>query len=63
MPRTESVRALEILDSRGNPTIRAQSSLDDGVVAAAPSGATTGEHEAMELARLSTKGILAVRIT
>jgi enolase len=46
-----SVRALEILDSRGNPTLRAYVSLDNGVTASAsvPSGASTGEHEAVEL--------------
>ncbi len=46
-----SVRALEILDSRGNPTVRVRVTLDDGVVADAsvPSGASTGENEAVEL--------------
>jgi enolase len=46
-----SVRALEILDSRGNPTLRAYVSLDNGITAAAsvPSGASTGENEAVEL--------------
>ncbi len=46
-----SVRALEILDSRGNPTLRAYVSLDNGVTASAsvPSGASTGENEAVEL--------------
>ncbi len=41
----------EILDSRGNPTVEAEVSLDDGSVgrAAVPSGASTGEHEAVEL--------------
>ena len=43
------VRALEILDSRGNPTIRVQVQLKSGVVASAsvPSGASTGEKEAL----------------
>lgn len=46
-----SVRALEILDSRGNPTVRVHVTLDDGVTASAsvPSGASTGENEALEL--------------
>lgn len=46
-----SVRALEILDSRGNPTLRAYVTLDHGITASAsvPSGASTGEHEAVEL--------------
>ena len=51
MAKITSVRALEILDSRGNPTLRVQVGLDDGVVATAsvPSGASTGENEAVEL--------------
>ncbi|MFZ0052752.1 MAG: phosphopyruvate hydratase, partial [Desulfobaccales bacterium] len=46
-----SVRALEILDSRGNPTLRAYVTLDRGITASAsvPSGASTGENEAVEL--------------
>ena len=45
------ISALEILDSRGNPTVRAQVTLANGIVASAsvPSGATTGSHEACEL--------------
>jgi enolase len=45
------VHAREILDSRGNPTVEAEVTLDDGSVgrAAVPSGASTGEHEAVEL--------------
>jgi enolase len=47
----ESVLAREILDSRGNPTVEVDVTLDSGVVgtAAVPSGASTGEHEALEL--------------
>ena len=46
-----SVRAREILDSRGNPTIEVDVRCDDGSFgrAAVPSGASTGEHEAVEL--------------
>ncbi len=46
-----AVHAREILDSRGNPTIEADVFLDDGVMgrAAVPSGASTGENEALEL--------------
>lgn len=46
-----SVEAKEILDSRGNPTIEVEVTLDDGSVgrAAVPSGASTGVHEALEL--------------
>ena len=47
----ESVSAREILDSRGNPTVEVDVMLDSGIVgtAAVPSGASTGEHEALEL--------------
>ena len=63
------VHAREILDSRGNPTIEAEVVLASGssAVAAVPSGASTGEHEAVELrdgdaARYGGKGVLdAVR--
>lgn len=46
-----SIRAREILDSRGNPTLEAEVALDSGAVgrAAVPSGASTGEREAIEL--------------
>ena len=46
-----SVKARQILDSRGNPTLEAQVELEGGAVglAAVPSGASTGEHEACEL--------------
>jgi enolase len=65
----ESVIAREILDSRGNPTIEAEVTLVGGEVgrAAVPSGASTGEHEAVELRdedkqRYGGKGVLkAVR--
>ncbi len=60
-----SVQALEILDSRGNPTIRVRVNLDNGVSACAsvPSGASTGENEAVELRdgdkkRYGGKGVL-----
>jgi enolase len=51
MARIAGVRAREILDSRGNPTVEADVWLDSGVVgrAAVPSGASTGENEAVEL--------------
>jgi enolase len=60
-----SVHAREILDSRGNPTVEADVSLSSGSVgrAAVPSGASTGEHEAVELRdgdpkRYASKGVL-----
>ena len=47
----ELIGAREILDSRGNPTVEVEVALDDGSLArpAVPSGASTGEHEAVEL--------------
>ncbi len=47
----EQVGAREILDSRGNPTVEVEILLEDGIMsrAAVPSGASTGEHEAVEL--------------
>lgn len=59
----EKVRALEIFDSRGNPTVEVHAYLSDGTVAKAevPSGASTGEKEAIELRdggkRLQGKGV------
>lgn len=49
--KIEKVRGYEILDSRGNPTVRAEVMLSDGSVgiAGVPSGASTGINEAMEL--------------
>ena len=64
MPRIKDIRAWEILDSRGFPTVEAEVRLDDGVSgrAAVPSGASTGAHEALELrdgdkARYFGKGV------
>ena len=58
------LRALEILDSRGNPTVMVEAELSDGTTAGAkiPSGASTGKHEAVELrdgdpARYAGKGV------
>jgi len=49
--KIKTIRALEILDSRGNPTLEAEVHLDNGAIgrAAVPSGASTGEREAVEL--------------
>ncbi len=51
MPLIEDIYAREILDSRGNPTVEVEVLLDDGSFgrAAVPSGASTGENEAVEL--------------
>ena len=61
----ENVHAREILDSRGNPTVEVEVSLKSGVVgrASVPSGASTGENEALELrdgdkSRYGGKGVL-----
>ncbi|MCK5573954.1 MAG: enolase, partial [Bacteroidetes bacterium] len=59
------VVAREVLDSRGNPTVEVDVELEDGTIgrAAVPSGASTGEHEAVELrdgdtSRYGGKGVL-----
>jgi enolase len=63
VPIIEQVGAREILDSRGNPTVEVELALTDGTFAraAVPSGASTGEHEAVELrdggSRYSGKGV------
>src|SRR5688500_20142198 len=51
MSAIESVYAREVLDSRGNPTVEAEVVLEGGAMgrAAVPSGASTGEREAVEL--------------
>ncbi|HEY5445749.1 MAG TPA: phosphopyruvate hydratase, partial [Pyrinomonadaceae bacterium] len=61
----KAVFAREILDSRGNPTVEAEVILEDDTIgrAAVPSGASTGEHEAVELRdgdkkRYGGKGVL-----
>src|SRR5438132_14399033 len=61
----EAIRAREILDSRGNPTVEVDVILESGILgrAGVPSGASTGEHEACELRdedakRYSGKGTL-----
>jgi enolase len=69
MSQIDHIHAREILDSRGNPTVEADVTLVNGVTgrAAVPSGASTGEHEAVELRdedpkRFGGKGVLkAVR--
>jgi enolase len=65
MSQIEAIRAREILDSRGDPTVEVDVLLDDGATgrAAVPSGASTGEHEALELRdgepeRFGGKGVL-----
>jgi enolase len=64
-PKITALSAMEILDSRGNPTVRVFCELDNGirVSASVPSGASTGENEAVELRdgdpkRYAGKGVL-----
>ncbi|MCY4230282.1 MAG: enolase, partial [Alphaproteobacteria bacterium] len=66
MTAITDIHAREVLDSRGNPTVEVEVHLEDGSVglAAVPSGASTGAHEAHErrdgdLARYGGKGVLA----
>lgn len=63
--KIQSIQAMEILDSRGNPTIRVYVQLENGILgtASVPSGASTGELEALELRdhdqkRYAGKGVL-----
>jgi enolase len=65
MTKIVDIKAFEILDSRGNPTVMAEVILEDGSVgsATAPSGASTGSREALELrdgdkSRYLGKGVL-----
>jgi enolase len=65
MTKIVDIKAFEILDSRGNPTVMAEVILDDGSIgsATAPSGASTGSREALELrdgdkSRYMGKGVL-----
>lgn len=65
MSKITALSALEILDSRGNPTVRVHLRLENGICVSAsvPSGASTGEHEAVELrdgdkTRYGGKGVL-----
>ena len=65
MTNIENITAREVLDSRGNPTVEAEVTLADGSVGRAivPSGASTGENEALELRdgdkkRYAGKGVL-----
>ena len=63
--KIENIHAREILDSRGNPTVEVEVTLDNGVMgrASVPSGASTGENEALALrdgdkSRFGGKGVL-----
>ena len=63
--KIEKIHAREILDSRGNPTVEVEVTLENGVMgrASVPSGASTGENEALELrdgdkSRFGGKGVL-----
>ena len=62
--KIKNVKAREILDSRGNPTVEVDVILENGILgrAAVPSGASTGEREALEMrdggSRYNGKGVL-----
>src|SRR6188474_3516179 len=63
--RIQKIRGREVLDSRGNPTVEVDCILENGIIGRAivPSGASTGEHEALELRdgdkkRFLGKGVL-----
>lgn len=60
MSSIKSIKAREVLDSRGNPTVEADVLLDSGILGRAivPSGASTGEREALELRDTSSKRFL-----
>src|ERR1700694_2269946 len=65
MSNIAAIHAREVLDSRGNPTVEAEVFLADGAMGRAivPSGASTGEHEAVEVRdgdnnRFRAKGVL-----
>lgn len=57
MPKIEAISALEALDSRGNPTVKATVTLDNKITGSAtvPSGASTGKYEALELRDKETR--------
>src|SRR5215469_4653975 len=68
MSTIKSIDALEILDSRGNPTVEVSVTLDNGAIGVAkvPSGASTGKREAVELrdgdkSRYGGKGVLKAK--
>src|SRR5690606_14721721 len=65
MTEIVSIQAREILDSRGNPTVEAEVLLSGGAlgVAMVPSGASTGEHEAIELRDGDAKRYLGKGVT
>ncbi len=65
MVKVKEVKGREILDSRGNPTVEVDVILDNGIMgrAAVPSGASTGEHEAVELRDGDKKRYLGKGVT
>ena len=65
MTKIQSIEAREILDSRGNPTVEVDITLNSGAFgrAAVPSGASTGEHEAVELRDGDKKRYLGKGVT
>ena len=62
--KIEKIIGREILDSRGNPTVEVDVTLESGFIgrASVPSGASTGEHEALEL-RTVTKNVTEAKVS
>ena len=66
MPKITNIKARQIIDSRGNPTVECDINFEDSTFgrAAVPSGASTGVHEALDLDRFANpalKPLLAVK--
>ena len=64
MPKINKIRGRQVFDSRGNPTVEAELSTEDGSYASAivPSGASTGTHEAFELRDKENKNYLGTSV-
>ena len=60
MPKIKEIKGRQVFDSRGNPTVEAEVTLDDDNYSSAivPSGASTGTHEAFELRDIENKKYL-----
>ena len=61
--KIEKIIGREILDSRGNPTVEVDVILESGFIgrASVPSGASTGEHEALELRATAIRNVTAAK--
>lgn len=63
--KIEKIIGREILDSRGNPTVEVDVTLESGFIgrASVPSGASTGEHEALELRDGDKKNVTEAKVS